>query len=80
MAKENYTLGEVAKLGLLLTMQGTRIYDRSHITKIAAKMQTGRLKTKNGWAKTLTVEQIKAYNMARCPLLVDPTLKRPEDN
>lgn len=78
MAKQNYTLGEVAKLGLLMTNKGTRVFDRSHVTKISKKMTLSTLKTPNGTAKIMTVEQIRAYNLKKSPLTVDPSLKPKE--
>lgn len=57
-----YTIGEIFRLGLLRSYDGTPYKHKASVSNIVNKMKTKTMDTKWGPAKVISEEQIEEYN------------------
>lgn len=59
---EQYTIGEIFRLGLLKSHTGEPYKDKATISRIVGKMKFSLKKTPWGMAKVITVKDIEKHN------------------
>lgn len=60
--KEYFTIGQMAREGLLFGKRGGAIRNKTEVSHIVNKLDYHKVKTPHGRAKCLTREQIGAWN------------------
>ena len=59
---KHYTIGEIFRLGLLLTHEGEPYKDKATVSRLVNTMNFMEMNTAWGTAKTLSAAQIKKHN------------------
>ena len=62
MQQDLYTVGQIAREGLLLGARGGAIRNKVGVSRIVRQLKYKKIKTPHGPSKCLTREQIEAWN------------------